>query len=352
MTTEPGSRIDASAATDASARSHGAAAHALGTIRYLSRAEVERAGVSMPEVIDAVEAAFRSKGNGAVELPAKTAVHPGGPDSFIHAMPASIRDLPASGVKWIAGDPGNQARGLPYINGLLILNDSATGIPISVMDATWITGVRTAAASAVAAKHLARPDTRSLAILGCGVQGLAHVEALRVVLPSLEAVHAYDPAPERAARLVTVAREQHGLRAAVAATPEEAVRAADVVVTAGPILHRPHATIRAGWLAPGSFASAIDFDSYWAADAFAELDVFTTDDIPQLEHFRSLGYFRSIPPVDADLGELVVGAHPGRTSAEQRTMACNLGVAIDDVAVGAIVLRAAERQGIGTVLPL
>jgi ornithine cyclodeaminase/alanine dehydrogenase-like protein (mu-crystallin family) len=321
-------------------------------IRYLSRADVERTGVSMPEVIDAVEGAFRSKGGGAVELPAKTAIHPGGPDSFIHAMPAGIRDLPAAGLKWIAGYPENQAHGLPYINGLLILNDPATGIPTGVMDATWITGVRTAAASAVSAKHLARRDSRSLAILGCGVQGRAHVEALMCVLPSIKSVHAYDPDPERAASLVATASERHGLRSAVASTPEDAVRAADVVVTAGPILHEPHATIRAGWFAEGSFASAVDFDSYWAADALAQLDLFTTDDVPQLELFRSLGYFGSIPPIDADLGELTVGAHPGRTSAEQRTMACNLGVAIDDVAVGSVVLRAAERQGLGTLLPL
>jgi ornithine cyclodeaminase/alanine dehydrogenase-like protein (mu-crystallin family) len=96
----------------------------------------------------------------------------------------------------------------------------------------------------------------------------------------------------------------------------------------------------------------VDFDSYWAADALAQLDLFTTDDVPQLELFRSLGYFGSIPPIDADLGELTVGTHPGRTSVEQRTMACNLGVAIDDVAVGSVVLRAAERQGLGTLLPL
>lgn len=322
------------------------------TIRYLSRADVERAGVSMDAVIEAVEAGFRSKGHGAVELPAKTAVHPGGPDSFIHAMPANIRDLGAAGLKWIAGYPENQARGLPYINGLLMLNDPATGIPTAVMDATWITAVRTAAASAVSARYLARRDSRGLGILGCGVQGVAHVDALRCVLDALEEIRAYDPDPARAEALAEGARARHGLDAVVVDTPEAAVRGQDVVVTAGPILLEPHATIRAGWLAPGAFASAVDFDSYWHPDALAELDLFTTDDVPQLEHFRGLGYFRAIPPIAADLGELVTGAHPGRTGNEQRTMGCNLGVAIDDVAVGAAVLRAAEDRGLGTVLEL
>jgi ornithine cyclodeaminase/alanine dehydrogenase-like protein (mu-crystallin family) len=325
--------------------------HDHGTMRYLGRADVEAAGVPMSEVIDAVSAAFRAKGAGGIEMPAKTAVHPGGPDSFVHAMPASIPSMGAVGVKWIAGYPENQARRLPYINGLLILSDPATGIPRGVMDATWITAVRTAAASAVSARHLARADSRSLAILGCGVQGVAHVEALRLVLTALAEVRAFDPDAARAASLAATA-ERAGLRAAVCATAEEAVRGADVVVTAGPILHEPHATIRAGWLAPGAFASAVDFDSYWHADALAQLDLFTTDDVPQLEHFREAGYFRSIPPIDADLGDLATGAHPGRTRPDQRTMACNLGVAIDDVAVGLVVLRAAEERGLGTLLAL
>jgi len=267
-------------------------------------------------------------------------------------MPANIRDLGATGLKWIAGYPENQARGLPYINGLLIMSDPATGIPTAVMDATWITAVRTAAASAVSARYLARADSRSLGILGCGVQGVAHVDALRCVLGSLTEVRAYDPDPARARGLAETARARHGLRAVVVDAPEAAVRDLDVVVTAGPILLEPHATIRAGWLAAGAFASAVDFDSYWHADALAELDLFTTDDVPQLEHFRALGYFRAIPPIAADLGQLATGAHPGRTDDGQRTMGCNLGVAIDDVAVGAAVLRAAESQGLGTILEL
>ncbi len=322
------------------------------TIRYLSRADVERAGVTIDAVIEAVETGFREKGNGRVEMPPKPGVHPGEGDNFIHAMPASIPGLDAVGVKWISGYPGNQALGLPYITGLLILNDPATGIPISVMDATWITGVRTAAASAVSARHLARPDSSVLAILACGVQGSFHVDSLRAVLPGLTTIRAFDPDPARVVAFAAGVRSRHGIEVTVATDPEAAVRGADVIVTSGPILRTPHASIKAGWMAPGAFASAVDFDSYWDAAAFRELDVFTTDDVPQLEHFREIGYFRDVPPIDADLGQLVVGARSGRTSPEQRTMACNLGLALDDIAVAPLVLRAAEEQGLGTLLPL
>ncbi len=328
------------------------ATHRSPTIRYLSRADVEAAGVSVDEVIAAVETGFREKGHGRVEMPPKPGVHPGEGDNFIHAMPASIPGLDAVGIKWISGYPGNQALGLPYITGLLILNDPATGIPISVMDATWITGIRTAAASAVSARYLARPDASVLAILACGVQGSFHVDTLRAVLPSIATIRAFDPDPARVAAFADGVRNRHGIEVTASADPEAAVRGADVIVTSGPILHTPHASLKAGWMAPGAFASAVDFDSYWDPAALTELDLFTTDDVPQLEHFRELGYFGHIPPIDADLGELVVGARPGRTSAEQRTMACNLGLALDDIAVAPLVLRAAEARGLGTLLPL
>lgn len=327
------------------------ASHPL-TIRYLSRADVEAAGVAIEAVIEAVETGFLEKGNGRVEMPPKPGVHPGQGDNFIHAMPASIPGLDAVGVKWVSGYPGNQALGLPYITGLLILNDPATGIPISVMDATWITGVRTAAASAVSARRLARPDSSVLAILACGVQGTSHVDALRAVLPGLTRILAFDPDPARLAVFAADVRRRHGIDVTVAPSPEAAVRDADVIVTSGPILRTPHASIKAGWMAPGAFASAVDFDSYWDPAALRELDLFTTDDVPQLEHFREIGYFGDIPPIHADLGQLVAGTRPGRTSAAQRTMACNLGLALDDIAVAPLVLRAAQAKGLGTTLPL
>ena len=87
-----------------------------------------------------------------------------------------------------------------------------------------------------------------------------------------------------------------------------------VVVTAGPILRNPHATIQAGWLGEGAFASLVDFDSYWHPAAMKEVDKFCTDDTPQLRHYQQVGYFQEIPPVHADLGELVVGGKPGRES--------------------------------------
>jgi len=115
---------------------------------YLSRSDVERVGMSMAEIIDAVEEAFLEKGRGKVEMPPKPGIHPR-KDTFIHAMPAYIPSLEAAGIKWVSGYPENYKRGLPYITGLIILNDPETGVPMAVMDASWITAMRTGAATAV-----------------------------------------------------------------------------------------------------------------------------------------------------------------------------------------------------------
>ena len=117
---------------------------------YLSREDVEAVDLSMADIIAALEEMFREKGQGKVEMPPKPGIHTR-PDAFIHAMPAYIPSLEAAGMKWVSGYPGNQARGLPYITGLLVLNDPLTGIPLAVMDATWITAMRTGAAAQVAA---------------------------------------------------------------------------------------------------------------------------------------------------------------------------------------------------------
>ena len=318
---------------------------------YLSQDDVIAAGLTMAEIIDLLERAFQEKGEGRVEMPPKPGIHPGDGDNFIHAMPAYIPAMDAAGVKWVSGYPGNQARGLPYINGLLILNDPETGVPIAVMDCVWITAMRTAAATAVAARRLARPESSVLGMLGCGVQGRTNTEALNVLFP-LERVMAYDVNADALAGYVGYVRDELGLEVVVVDEPRQAVSGCDLVVTAGPILKQPHATIQAGWLDPGAFASLVDFDSYWDGAALNEVDKFCTDDIPQLEHYRAAGYFQEIPPVHADLGELVTGAKAGRESATERTIACNLGLALDDMAVAPTLYRRAVEQGLGTRLPL
>jgi len=320
-------------------------------VLYLSREDVESVGLPMAEVIDAVEAVFREKGEGNVEMPPKPGIHPVA-DSFIHAMPAYVPGMQAAGMKWVSGFPSNLKRGLPYISGLLILNDPVTGIPTGIMDATWVTAKRTGAATAVAARYLAREDSKTVGILGCGVQGRTNLEALMVVCKSLEHVKAYDTDGKVLRKYADDMGSEYGVTVTPVASPRNAVEGCDIIVTAGPILKHPSPVIEPSWFGEGAFACPLDFDSYWKAEAMHAADKFCTDDKDQLAYYQTVGYFSGIPEVHADLGEVVTGRKPGRESGSERTMSMNLGVAIEDMATAVRILEKAKAEGIGAWLPL
>ncbi|MEX1247924.1 MAG: ornithine cyclodeaminase family protein [Anaerolineales bacterium] len=321
-----------------------------GSILYLSRSDVVAVQLPMIEIIAALEAMFKEKGSGKVEMPPKPGIHTR-PNAFIHAMPAYIPSLGAAGMKWVSGYPGNQAKGLPYISGLLILNDPESGIPLAVMDCTWITAKRTGAATALAAKYLARPDSASVGIVACGVQGRSNLEALASIY-KIQKVKAYDLNPEIAARYADEMGTQLGLDIEPVQSLPEAVKGMDVVITSGPILKNPKPAIEAGWLAKGAFASLVDFDSYWQGAALKEMDKLATDDLAQMRHYRQEGYFKETPEPYADLGEIAVGKKPGRQTDGERTAAVNLGLALDDMATAIRIYQKAKKGGIGTELPL
>lgn len=320
------------------------------SVLYLSREDVATIGLSMPVIIDAVENMFREKGEGRVEMPPKPGIHTQ-PDAFIHAMPAYIPSLGAAGVKWISGYPGNQAKGLPYITGLLILNDPETGVPTAIMDATWLTAQRTGAATAVAARYLARPDSSTAGIIACGVQGRSNLQALACTF-SLRKVWAYDVHQEVTATFAAEMSASLDLEIEVVDEPRAAIVDADLVVTSGPILKAPTPVIDVDWLAPGAFASPVDFDSYWTGAALHQADKLATDDIAQLEHYREAGYFGDTPAPYADLGQIVAGHKPGRESRDERIIAINLGLALEDMATAMPIYQRALELGIGTRLPL
>jgi ornithine cyclodeaminase/alanine dehydrogenase-like protein (mu-crystallin family) len=316
---------------------------------YLSKKDVEQVALPMIDIIAALEAMFREKGAGKVEMPPKPGIHPR-PDAFIHAMPAWIPAMSAAGLKWVSGFPQNMERGLPYIHGLIVLNDPDTGVPVAVMDATWVTGMRTGAATAVAAKRLARPESSTLGIVACGVQGRTNLEALACCF-RLTKVKAFDVRQETAERFAREMSAALKLEVEPVKRLEDAVKGLDLVVTSGPILKKPKPPIDAGWLAAGAFASAVDFDSYFTPAAFRQGRI-VTDDLSQFRYYRAEGYFQETPDPYGDLGQLVSGHIPGRQSPDERTFAINLGLALEDMATSVRILEIAKRRGIGTRLPL
>lgn len=322
----------------------------LGTVLYLSRKDVETIALPMCEIINAIEEMFKEKGMGRTEMPPKPGIHTR-PNAFIHAMPAYIPSMDSAGIKWVSGYPGNQAKGFPYITGLLVLNDPETGVPLAIMDCTWITAKRTGAATALAAKYLARPESATVGIVACGVQGRNNLEALSCLF-KITRVKAYDLYPEIAERYAREMSVTLNIEIEPVRTLPKAVKGLDIVVTSGPILKNPNPLIEPGWLAPGTFASPVDFDSYWQGGAFREINKFATDDLAQMHYYRHEGYFKETPEPYADLGEIAAGLKPGRESAEERTMSMNLGIALDDMATAILIYQLAKTKGIGAELPL
>ena len=321
-------------------------------ILYLSSQDLEDLSLSMAEIVPILEEMFLLKASGGTVLPPKIFFHRNG-KPFYSSMVSSAPMLGYAGCKWQSGDPENPARGLSYIQGLFIMSEDATGQPVVIMDSKWVTGNRTAAASALAAKHLARKGAQTIAILGCGLQGRKNLEALKGVVPSLARCQAYDVVPEREAAFVREMHGRWGVSVLGTGTAERAVRGADLVITAGPIEEIRRATLVPEWLAPGSLTITFDYDSYVTDAAIAAADLVLTDDRGQIEDARLReGKFTGVTRVDAELADLLSTGQGRRTSEDQRIMVFNLGIALEDLATGVEILKRARQKKVGTLLPV
>ena len=319
---------------------------------YLSRADVAALGLSMAEVVAAVEEGCRLKGEGAVAMPPKMTLAGEG-DAFAQAMAAWLRGAEA-GVKWVTVVPANRARGREAVNGLLVLSDGESGLPLAVMDAALVTALRTGASVAVAARFLARPDVARVGVLGCGVQGRRAVEALRVVLPGLAVVRCHDPDPEAVAALAAVCEGlTPPLRLEVCGRATEVGCGAGVVVTAITMGAGPP-PLDETVLEPGALAVALDYDAAWTPAAMRSCDRFFCDDAAAVVATKAAGRrLAGVPETIAgDLGDLATGRVPGRRDGQERLFCLNLGMAIEDVVTARLVLGRARERGLGTTLPL
>lgn len=317
---------------------------------YLNRATIESLDMPMARIISVVESSLIEKAHGQAQMPPKTWIQES-PRRWFASMASVVPSTGYAAIKWQSGSTQNLERGLPYITGILLLTSVEDGIVVAVMDSTWITQQRTAAASAVAAKHFARGNAKSFAILGCGVQARSHLEALRHVMPQLEMVYAYDIRPE-AANVYSRCVEAVGLSCRVVPTPYDAVAAGDVVITGGPIEPDTARVIEPDWLRPGALAITLDYDCYWKPEALAAVDLLVTDDRDQIRHIREQGYFVGCPDPTHELGEVAAGIRQGRRDDRQRIVSLNMGVSVEDVATASEVFALAITSGAGTALAL
>ncbi len=305
-----------------------------GPLLYLDRATVRRLLPPVDELLDHLARTYVEMARGRVENPAKIGVHPR-PDAFLHAMPAHLAAQDVTALKWVSAFPGNRRAGLPTIAGLVVLNDSATGLPVAVMDATEITAVRTAVASGVSIRHLAHPGWSRVGMLGYGEQGRQHAAVVRALNPYAE-IRVYG-----GPRLVG---PQPGVQ--VVAEARAAVEGADVVVTAVPMTKRPEPVVERAWLPARCLVVPVDFDASVPPSLVDTADDFVVDDEAQFAHYRALGSFAGWRAPARSLGAALQEEPRG-----DLRVSCSLGVGAVDAAVAALVRQRAEQAGAGTALP-
>ena len=313
-------------------------------VLYLADADVTDCGLSLAEVETAVERMFAAKAAGAAEMKPKLALHAEGHPLFL-ASAGMLRAPLYAGVKWV-GVGDNKDRDLPHIAGVILLSDAATAMPVAVMDARWITAVRTAAITAVAARCAARADSASIGFVACGLQARAHLAALRPHFP-LTRVRAFSRRVETARTFAEEVQAQ-GLEAAAVSDPKEAVQDMDIVISSTPVVPRTEPFLDGGWLAPGSFTGMVDLGFSWISESLRGLDRVVTDDTAQAGT-ENLAYPE---PYDGEVMDLVSGQLSGRRTPQDRTALVFAGIGLADVAVAAAVFEKAIEKGAGRVLPL
>ncbi len=320
------------------------------TILVLNQQEVEQL-LDMRGCIEAMAEALVSLARGEVHVPLRTVVRPAGEDTFIGLMPAHRGGgAPLYSLKTVCVFPDNPTRGLDAHQGTVTLFDGETGQTRAVLNASAITAIRTAAVSAVATRLLARSDARTLGILGAGVQARSHLEALRLVRDFAD-TRIFSPTAAHAEALAT----ESG--ATAVGTAEEAVRGADVVVTATssvePVLRRE-------WLGAGTHVNVVG----GRPPTMRELDVATVADSSFYVDRRESAENEAFDYRDAleagaigrdhirgEIGEILTGSVPGRTDPEELTVFRSLGLAVEDLAAAEYVVRRAREQGVGVEVP-
>ena len=317
----------------------------------LNRADVERI-LDITSVIDAVERGFADFSAGRVVMPVRTAVRVADPPGVMLVMPCAMTESKALGTKIVSVFPQNPTRGLPTIPAIYALLDYETGVPIAVMDAGLITGLRTAAASAVATKYLAREDARTLGILGTGVQGLYHALAIPAVR-TIEKVIAMGSSAEKSRAFAESLVGKVSAEIVPAGSIEE-VAGADIVVT-GTTSASP--LFSGSLLRPGAHVNNVGSHSMTAREMDTEAVVRSTVVVDSYDAAWAESGDIMIPidegaitreHVVAELGEVVLGKKPGRSTAQELTLFKSNGLAFQDAVTAALALERAKAERVGT----
>lgn len=317
-----------------------------------------RALLDVGEAIRAVEEVFKEKNLGRVQTPLKSFLFYEKYNGDHRFMPAYIEKLNVSGVKIVNTHPENRAKyGLPTVAGIIVLANPENGVITAIMDATWITAVKTAAASAVATKYLARKEAKVLGLVGAGLQAIAHIETLNQVM-KLDRVRVWSRNREVAEKFVErMVKQYPNIEFTVVETVKDAVENSDVVATLTP---SRIPIVMEKWIKPGTHINAVGADAPGKQELEPSILKKAKIVIDDLEHCSHSGEINvpltqgliSKKDIYGEIGEIILGRKPGRTSPDEITVFASTGVAIQDIATAEVVYGKALKQGFGLKIDL
>ena len=304
------------------------------SIPYLSGEKLAALKLSTPEIIESIENLIKGQAEETVWSAPKAVMLPAD-GRYMMAALAAADQPPFLAVKTVILNPRNSAKNLPQINGLVTMLDSDTGLPAAILDGNWITAVRTAGLSAVAAKYMARPDSSVIAFIGCGVQAKSHLDAFADLFP-LEQVRVFGRGQANINSLCEAA-EHKQLQAVRCDSGEEAISKADLIVTSITYSAGLDPFLDANCLQAGAFAAITDLGVPWDKASFSALNQVIIDDLGQEAALPN----KLAPPesVSGDLSGLVLGKFSGRDTVDDRNAFLFRGHALGDLALAALALQ-------------
>jgi len=309
----------------------------VGNIPYLSEQALTELGITTPEIIESIETLISGSAQSRVWSAPKAVILPED-GRYMMAALAAADDPALLAVKTVVLNPRNPSRGLPAINGLVTMLDSETGMPAAILDGNWITAVRTAGLSAVAAKYMARPESSVIAFIGTGVQARSHLDAFADMYP-LEEVRIFGRGQANIDRLSQTASAS-GKSTVVCASGEEAVTGADLIVSSVTFSATLEPFLDAAWLKPGAFAAITDLGGPWRTASLPAFDRIVIDDLEQEAALPNKLAPREL--VTGDLSGLVLGSIEGRQRSDERSAFIFRGHALGDLALSAVAYRKAR----------
>ena len=318
----------------------------------LKQSEIKQL-IEMKEVIESVETAYSMHASRKVQMPAKKYLFFKKYNGDLRIMPCFIKNIDEAGVKCVNVHPDNPLEhNLPTVMGVIELFDPQTGFPLSVMDGTWITNMRTGAAAGVGTKYLARHDSTTLGIIGAGKQAFTQLMALKEVM-NIESAKVFCRTCASRENFAKMAKEKFGINVNAVETPQEAVKDVDVIVTVTPA-NKP--ILKTEWISEGTHINAMGADAPGKQELESGLLKKSRIFIDCWEQARHSGEI-NVPvaegivtrdDIDAKIGDVITGKNPGRLSDEDITIFDSTGLAVQDIVTAWKVYEKALARGIGS----